>query len=305
MKPNNSFRISDPEFWANIKLLNQRLGYVVKKSKKNPNGGFKIPTENEIVSTFKEEGWNVGKVVKDNMLTAFGKKLVDYMAYRGHILTNYVEQNLMNQSQAKDLFYSLKDTLNPTCPLPMNKQKKEKKDFAYLTGIVNMLIEKEIGDSECDYDPSELTALTDNKYPIRTFSRRVDGAFPKVIDPIAIWEIKEYYYTTTFGSRVADGVYETQLDGWELWEARENAKINVYHLLIVDAHYCWWKLGRSYLCRIIDSLHMGLVDEVLFGREVVERIPELAREWISEDYQVLEENTYKKVAESPSNFTHE
>ena len=32
---------------------------------------------------------------------------------------------------------------------------------------------------------------------------------------MALWEIKEYYYTTTFGSRVADGVYETLLDGLE------------------------------------------------------------------------------------------
>jgi hypothetical protein len=39
---------------------------------------------------------------------------------------------------------------------------------------------------------------------------------PGTVNPIAIWEIKEYYYTTTFGSRVADGVYETLLDGMEL-----------------------------------------------------------------------------------------
>ena len=38
------------------------------------------------------------------------------------------------------------------------------------------------------------------------------------MDPLAVWEIKEYYYTTTFGSRVADGVYETLLDGMELRE---------------------------------------------------------------------------------------
>jgi len=53
-----------------------------------------------------------------------------------------------------------------------------------------------------------------------------------VINPIAIWEIKEYYYTTTFGSRVADGVYETLPDGLELREAKENLKIHVEHNLI-------------------------------------------------------------------------
>jgi len=49
--------------------------------------------------------------------------------------------------------------------------------------------------------------------PLRTLARRVDGAFTDTVNPIAVWEIKEYYYTKTFGSRVADGIYETLLDG--------------------------------------------------------------------------------------------
>ncbi|MGH9739978.1 MAG: DUF7687 domain-containing protein [Candidatus Acidiferrales bacterium] len=35
------------------------------------------------------------------------------------------------------------------------------------------------------------------------------------------------------------------------------------------------------LCRIVDMLHMGYVDEVLFGSEVVERLPALVGEWVS------------------------
>ena len=46
----------------------------------------------------------------------------------------------------------------------------------------------------------------------------MDGGFPSITNPLAIWEVKEYYYTTTFGSRVADGVYETLLDGMEIEE---------------------------------------------------------------------------------------
>lgn len=52
--------------------------------------------------------------------------------------------------------------------------------------------------------------------PLWTLARRVEGAFPSPVNPVAVWEIKEYYYTTTFGSRVADGVYESLLDGMEL-----------------------------------------------------------------------------------------
>ena len=116
--------------------------------------------------------------------------------------------------------------------------------------------------------------------PLRTLARRVDGAFPSAINPVAVWEIKEYYYTTTFGSRVADGVYETLLDGMELEELRHSERIDVKHYLILDDRFTWWDCGRSYLCRIVDMIHMGYVDEVLFGREVVERLPALVTEWV-------------------------
>ena len=78
---------------------------------------------------------------------------------------------------------------------------------------------------------------------------------------------------------MADGVYETLLDGMELQEITHREGIDVEHILMVDAKYTWWDCGKSYLCRIIDMLHMGYVDEVLFGREVVERIPLLAASW--------------------------
>ncbi len=127
----------------------------------------------------------------------------------------------------------------------------------------------------------ELTTFTKNGVAIRTLSRRVDGAFPSVVNPAAIWEIKEYYYTTTFGSRIADGVYETLVDGMELEELREHENIDCKHFLMVDAYDTWWNMGRSYLCRMIDMLHMGYVDEVLFGREVVDRLPKIAAGWLA------------------------
>jgi len=279
MKANNKFENLDLEFWANIKLLNQRLGYTIRKTKKNPEGGFVVPSVENIKDVFSKEGLSYKKLIENEGLTEFGQLIVDYMEYRGNVLTNEVEQNLMNKDQAKQLFYEMKDAYNPTCPLPMNKQKNEKRDFSFLTGLVNMIVEKNKGDLNCDYDPKELTAITKGGFPIRTLSRRVDGAFPSVIDPKAIWEIKEYYYTTTFGSRVADGVYETQLDGWELWETKVNTGIEVKHYLIVDDHNTWWGMGRSYLCRLIDSIHMGLVTEVIFGKEVITRLPEIVESW--------------------------
>jgi hypothetical protein len=164
--------------------------------------------------------------------------------------------------------------------VPMNKQKGGKRKPAYLTAIVNMLVEANIGDLACDYDPRELTTFTHMSAPIRTLARRVDGAFPSAKNPIAVWEIKEYYHTTTFGSRVADGVYETLLDGLELEELRRSERVDCKHYLMIDARFTWWDCGRSYLCRIVDMLHMGYVDEVLVGTEILDRMPALAREWV-------------------------
>jgi hypothetical protein len=185
----------------------------------------------------------------------------------------------MKKESAEVEFNRLKVQLNPQCPLPMNKQKAEKRNYAFLTGMVNMLVEANVGNTPCDYDPRSLTTMTHDAMPLRTLSRRVDGAFPSVVNPVAIWEIKEYYYTTTFGSRVADGVYETLLDGMELEELEIAAKRKIQHVLFIDDYFTWWECGRSYLCRMIDMLHMGYVDEVVFGREVLTRLPELAREW--------------------------
>lgn len=78
---------------------------------------------------------------------------------------------------------------------------------------------------------------------------------------------------------MADGVYETLVDGMEIEELQASEKINVKHYLFADSHFTWWACGKSYLCRIIDMLHMGYVDEVLFGREVVEELPRIVREW--------------------------
>jgi hypothetical protein len=185
----------------------------------------------------------------------------------------------MNKDSAAAEFERLKAKLNPRCPLPMNKQKGDKRNYSYLTGMVNMLVEANIDGEPCDYDPRSLTTVTHNAMPLRTLARRVDGAFPSVVNPVGIWEIKEYYYTTTFGSRVADGVYETLLDGLELQELEMVAGRKVHHLLVVDDYFTWWDCGRSYLCRIIDMLHMDYVDEVIFGREVLTRLPILMREW--------------------------
>jgi hypothetical protein len=276
MKPDSRFLNLPKPFWANVRTIGQAVGYTVRGE-----GRIRVPSIDEIRREYAKIGLSSSHLAdaRTGELRPLGKTLMDYFNYRARVLDEFVEPRLMDASRAKTVFRTLRSKLHPGCPIPMNKQKGKKKAPAYFTGIINMLVEAHSQGIPVDYDPRELTTVTFDNAPLRTLSRRIDGAFPCAVNPVAIWEIKEYYYTTTFGSRVADGVYETLLDGMELAELAAAEKIKVKHYLMIDAHYTWWDCGKSYLCRILDMLHMGYVDEVLFGHEVVERLPEIVREW--------------------------
>ncbi len=299
MKPNKDFVGLPKAFWANIRTIAQKVGYTERPKRqpgvKGQTGPIKVPSLPEIKAAL--ESINLSSqhlITPDGNATDLGKQVVDYFLYRANLLNNVVEPLLMTAEQARTLHDKLLKQpkhRKPTAFVPMNKQRGVMKKPAYFTGIINMLVHASLGNLPCNYNPQELTTITRNREPFRTLARRIDGAFPSPVDPIAVWEIKEYYYTTTFGSRVADGVYETLLGGMELKELdaalRELSRLDdrprhIQHLLMVDAHYTWWVKGRSYLCRIIDMLHMGYVDEVLFGKEVISRLPDIVTEWVKE-----------------------
>lgn len=275
MKASEEYRKLEKDFWANIRSISQHVGYTVRNEDR-----IKVPSLPEIKAAFADLKLSPSHLVdKNDKLTPLGEKVIGYFKYRAKVLDEIVEPFLMNADDAKRIYESLHAKLKPKCHIPMNKQKGEKRAPSYFTGIINMLIEQYSGGASCDYNPRELTTITQDGKPLRTLARWVDGAFPSAINPIAVWEIKEYYYTTTFGSRVADGVYESLLDGMELEELREHEGIHVLHYLMVDSHFTWWECGKSYLCRLIDMLNMGYVDEILFGKEVLERLPILTKEW--------------------------
>ncbi len=276
MIPSQLFLNQPKQFWAYVRSISQAAGYTIRGG-----GQIKVPSIEGMGTTLTKLNLDPLRIVDPKgRPTRLGETLAAYFQYRAEVLNTFVEPRLMNKGQARELFLALQAEIKSSVAIPMNKQKGEKKAPAYLTAIVNMLIDANAAGMSCDYDPRVLTTVTLDGSPLRTLARRVDGAFPCVVNPIAVWEIKEYYYTTTFGSRVADGVYETLLDGMELEELRVNEGVNVLHYLMVDDHYTWWECGRSYLCRILDMLHMGYVDEVLFGREVVERLPTIVQGWL-------------------------
>lgn len=276
MKPDSRFLLQPKSFWANIRSLSQHIGYTKKKQ-------IHVPSLIEVEMAFKEMGLSSSHVIKKRKITPLGRIIIEYFEYRAALLNHTVEPLLMDADEARAAFEDLARKQKFKCAIPMNKQKGRKRAPAYFTGIINMMIESNCEDVNCDYAPRELTTLTHDGIPVRTLARWVDGAFPRAVNPIAIWEIKEYYYTTTFGSRVADGVYESLLDGMELEELEEHEGIKVLHYLMVDSHNTWWMDGKSYLCRLIDMLHMGYVDEILFGKEVLSRMPGIVRSWVQKE----------------------
>jgi hypothetical protein len=276
MQANPLFSRLDKTFWANVRSISEALGYTNRHTQQ-----IKIYSVSEMMTAMSNIGLGTAHLATTaNHPTELGNLLRAYFEYRADVLNTYIEPRLMDVQRAATVFAEVRSNSPSNRPVPMNKQKGDKKAPAYLTGIVNTLIEANADGLPCDYDPRKLTTITRSSAPLRTLARRVDGCFPSCVNPIAVWEIKEYYYTTTFGSRVADGVYESLLDGLELEDLREQEGIDVQHLLMVDSHYTWWNSGRSYLCRIIDMLHMGYLDEVLFGYEVVERLPAIVQEWV-------------------------
>lgn len=272
MKPNSKFIGLDRTFWSQVRLVSMSLGY-------SREDEIKLYSIEEIVNCLVSHELNTDHLLNAGKITKEGQSLVDYFAYRSKALKTEIQPNLMDRAAAKVEYEKLIKKVKFTLPTTFNKQKGDKRHIAYLTAIVNVLTEQALGGAHFDHNPRKCVVVTSKNHPLRTLSRRVDGTYPKTTNPKALWEIKEYYGTTTFGSRVADGVYETLLDGYELDELRQKENIDIKHYLIVDDYFTWWKCGKSYLCKIVDMMHEGFVDEVLFGREVVTRWPEIVKSW--------------------------
>ncbi len=264
-------------FWAHIRSISEGVGYTVRGQ-----GTVKVPTIDDIVRVLGALSLRTDHVAANGEATKFGTLIVGYFEHRASVLNDYVRPRLMNAARAKQVFDELCAKHNPdACDIPMNKQSGEKKAPNYLQAIINVLIRANCEGLAANLTPRSLTTVTREGKPLRTLARWVDGAFPDTVNPIAVWEVKEHYHTTSFGSRVSGAIYETLLDGMELDELRVNEGMDVKHYLMVDAYKTWWEDGRSYLCRIIDMLHMGLLDEALFGYEVVERMPTIVKHWIT------------------------
>ncbi len=178
MSPNTKFTGLPKQFWANVRIISQHVGYTQRVARPRPYkdarktavkrkvGPIKVPNLAEITAALED-----AEVRYDHLMASAGKptslgvQVLEYFDYRADVLNNYVRTKLMDADDAKFLFNKLKAKLHPNCPLPMNKQKRAKKAPAYFTGAINMLIEANANGLPCNYNPLELTTVTRNGAP--------------------------------------------------------------------------------------------------------------------------------------------
>ena len=98
-------------------------------------------------------------------------------------------------------------------------------------------------------------------------ARNLDGAVQALLNPILIWEIKEYWGTTSGGSKMSDAVYECALVGRELRDFEKRAGGHIDHAVLLDGKDQWTS-RKSDLLRFCDLYHQGLVDALIIGREI-------------------------------------
>jgi hypothetical protein len=134
--PNELFLNQRKQFWAYVRSISQTVGYTLRGQ-----GQIRVPTPDEMAKALNSLGLDAARLTdREGRATQLGQTLVDYFAYRANVLNTYVEPRLMNKDQAREMFEKVRASGKYSWPVPMNKQKAAKRAPAYLTGIVNMIV---------------------------------------------------------------------------------------------------------------------------------------------------------------------
>lgn len=288
MKSTTRWSRADASFWHHVRILSEHLGYSRRRT-------VLRHSHRDILDALRT--LNLNYSTSDALIY----DLVDYFNFRANLIENEIANYLQDSDQARLLFdeVAARYTSGYTSQIkhgsetsriynviegvptiaPFNKQKGNKRDIDFLTATSNILISHYLQGDSFDADPRKLPVFTDGRTITSSMSRRMDGAYPHCTNPIALWEFKCYYYTTTFGSKISDAVYIADLDGYERYSTKAATGSSVHLSLFIDAYSTWMQQGKSYLCRIIDLLQRGAIDELIVGSEVTTAIPEMVEEW--------------------------
>lgn len=198
-------------------------------------------------------------------------RLSRYWSTRRAIATEMLSL-MRTEEEAKEDFSTLSDKIVESYGVQIDGYHKSPK---VLVNTVDAFV-----DAEClptstpvDKDPQSRAAIVSRDH-IWVSPRRLDGAIPSLFNPVALWEIKEYWGKTSGGSKMSDAIYEIQLVGTELRLFEDEFGVHVNHYAILDGKH-QWSARKSDLRRSVDLLYSGLLDELVVGREVLTEWPRI------------------------------
>lgn len=161
MRANQKFVGQDKGFWAHVRSISEAQGYTVRGA-----GAIKTLDAVGIVAAFEKLKLSSKHLVDKGQLSERGHLLCQYFAYRADLLDNFVQPRLMDAARAEKVYKETRARLKPKLAETMNKQKGDKAKVAYLTGLVNMIIESVVGSEGFNSDPRQLTTFTKNAMPL-------------------------------------------------------------------------------------------------------------------------------------------
>lgn len=143
---------------------------------------------------------------------------------------------------------------------------------------VNWLTAQALAGTGVDFEPNpQARGVSFSAGHMFVTPRRLDGAIPALLNPVGLWEIKEYWGGTSGGSKMSDAIYECQLVGTEMRMYEDRSGTSMLHYLIFDGLQ-QWKSRRSDIARAFDLLSSGLIDELIVGSEVMTEWPRVVRQ---------------------------
>ncbi len=141
MEPRKEFLGLEKRFWANVRTISQKLGYVVKvkrkKRIKGVTGPIKVPTLSEIKIALESIKLTATHIVRaDGSPTDFGRQIINYFDFRADVLNRIVEPQLMTAEQAEALYTRLKKeaATGPRCSYEQKVRRKKEAGLFHRNG---------------------------------------------------------------------------------------------------------------------------------------------------------------------------
>jgi hypothetical protein len=192
-------------------------------------------------------------------------------------ISNFFEYLRLRETEFEVIFSKLRDEKSATKYCDENaiqfgttvtKNSDHHQASKALVATVSAIASEECSRRGISIDPNPQTRCTwHSDRGLHVTARNLDGAIPSTVNPIIVWEIKEYWGKTSGGSKMSDAVYECNLVGRELRDFEQQTGLSVVHAVFVDGKD-QWTARKADLRRLIDLTYQGLIDFLFVGREV-------------------------------------